>query len=257
MRIIFLIALQMLVELRHNRVLWLYALILLGGLGLCEYMSAVALIEAKAFQLSLLGQLIRWAAVLVLLQFVVSSLSREFNEKGADYVLALPISRSQYILGKALGVLFVASVLLLLAAGLIALYQINFSSLAWLLSLWLELLIVACFALFVAVSLQNTGLAAAVVMAFYILCRALASIELLTSQPLVEHQTLAQEFMAAFTVFLSYLLPSLYEFAPSPWLVYGDYDSNWWLLGQNLMQAMVYCILLLSAAAFDLYRKRL
>lgn len=255
MRMSILIAQQVLREALHNRVIWVYTLILLSGLGLCEYISSVALIEAREFQMSIYSTLMRWSAVLVLIQFSVSSVSREWNEKGLDYVLAMPLSRGHYVIGKALGLAWLAGIFVALALLAFSLYQFNISTLAWLTSLFLELLIVASLALFVAISLQNSAVAAAVVIAFYVLCRALASIELLASQPLVQSKETAQVFIENFVSGLSQLFPALYQFADSQWLLYAQLDTA--MLLSNFIQCVVYCGLLLSAAMFDLYRKSL
>ncbi|PIE36717.1 MAG: hypothetical protein CSA54_03545 [Gammaproteobacteria bacterium] len=257
MRIVYFIALQMLREARHNKLGWLFALVLVSGLGLCEYISSVALIEAEQFQLAIYSNVMRWAAAIVLLQFVVSSLGREFNEKGADYLLAMPMSRWQYLLGKALGIVLLSLLMAALIALVLLLYQPGAASLIWVGSLAMELLVLGCFALFVSISLQNPALAAAVVIAFYVLCRALSSIELLASQPLVSHSGVAQQFMAGLTEWLSYLLPALYQFAQTEWLLYPSLAANLTALAHNAAQCLVYCTLLLGAAGFDLYRKSL
>lgn len=255
MHIIVLIARQMLLEARQNKIIWLFASVLIVGLGLCEYISSIALIEGRYFQLALYSSLIRWTSIILLLQFVISSFSREVNEKGLDYLLAMPLARSQYIAGKALGIILISALMCAAILAVLSIYQLNASTIVWLSSLYLELVLIGCFALFIAISLPSPALATTVVIGFYILCRTLASIESLASQPLIEHSGFAQSFLAGITELLSYTLPPLYEFARTEWLLYTDFNLS--VLITNVIQACIYCSLLLSAACFDLHRKAL
>ena len=83
--------------------MWLLGLVLLAAIGVSGFVGELALIESIEIKVSLLAVLLRFSAVFLIATFVVTSLVRDFNEKGLDLVLALPLPRAGYVLGKLAG----------------------------------------------------------------------------------------------------------------------------------------------------------
>ena len=63
--------------------------------------------------------------------FVVSSMVRDWNDKGMELVLALPISRSAYLLGRLMGYVSCALGACVLCALLLSLHVPVMLAVAW------------------------------------------------------------------------------------------------------------------------------
>ena len=91
------------IEALRNRLLWLIIVALVILFGLAEFAGALAITESREIQATLLGALLRLFTVFVVSLFVVTSMVREFNDKGLELVLSLPIPRATYYFGKLAG----------------------------------------------------------------------------------------------------------------------------------------------------------
>ena len=92
-------------------------------------------------------------------------------------------------------------------------------------------------------------------MAFYLLSRTIDAIKLISESPILESNSFGQKFMNEVLNIISYVIPDLYKFTQTEWLIYVDQFSldQFSFLGQTI----IYIVLLSSAALFDLYRKEL
>ena len=127
--------------------------------------------------------------------YAIASVSREFQDKGLDVVLALDLPRSHYVLGKLLGFLAVGSgFAVATAVPLIAFAGIEPAA-QWALSLACELAIVVALSLFCAVTFNTLMPAASFVMAFYVLARTLSAIRLISANPVSAAEALSQRFL--------------------------------------------------------------
>lgn len=242
------------VEARRNRLAWLAVLAALAGLGLAAFLGELALTESRATQAVLAGAFYRFAAVFLLAVFVTTSLMREFHDKVHELVLALPVTRTAYCLGKLAGfgavalafaALFALPLLLFAAPGQVAL---------WGASLGVELLIVAGLGLLCAFTFGNAAASLGAVFAFYLLARAIAALQLLAHGG-GPHASAYQKLMAGFFDALALFLPRLDLYARGEWLAYGggSLSELWPLVGQGA----IYVALLGAAALFDFHRKNL
>ena len=242
-----------LLEAFRNRLFWLLVVILAGAVSLSEFMGALAITESVQVRATFLGALLRVSAVIVVSLFVIASGARELNDKGTEFVLSLAIPRSSYYLGKLLGF----SLFAFLTAGLFSLVLLPYAPavqvLYWAASLGCELLIVTAFGLLCLVTFRQITLALSAVLAFYVLSRSIAAIQLIGVGPLADPTSLTQRFMSGLVDAIAFLLPSLDRFTPSDWLVY--HTAGWHELGFIAGQTAVYGLLLCAAALFDLYRR--
>ncbi len=239
-------------EALRNRLMWLVALVALIGIGISGFLGELAITESSQIQVALLAAFLRFSAVFLLATFVVTSLVREFNDKGLDLLLALPLPREAYLLGK----LFGFAVLALLPALLFGLLTLFFTPLSqsifWTLSLLCELWLVAAFSLLCVLTFNQIMAALSAVMAFYLLARSIAALVLIGHSPLSE-SSLSQHVITAVIDTIAALLPHLDGFTRTEWLTY--HTGSWTGLVPVLTQTCVYLALLVAAALFDLYRK--
>jgi len=230
----------------------------LGGmlclLGLTAFIGDLAVTEQRQIQASIVGAGIRLFAVCTVCLFVITSTVREFNDKGFELILSLPVPRSSYFFGKCAGFLLLALVISAAGALLLLLYSEPGAVLLWYVSLVCELLILVILSLLCLFTFGNITVAYMLVLAFYLLSRSMETIQLVSMSPILESHSLSQEFMYGMVQVIALFLPELHRFARSEWLIHG---SDWAVLPPILMQTVIYAALLSAAALFDLYRKEL
>lgn len=248
------IAFYTLLEALRNRLTWLLLLVAFIGIGLSGFLNELALTESRQIQVALLAAFLRFSAVFLLATFVVTSMTREFNDKGLELLLALPLPRAAYLLGKLLG--FAA--LAVAPAGLFGFLTVFFTtplqSILWTVSLICELWIVAAFSMLCVLTFNQIMAALSATMGFYLLARAIAAVQLIGNDPLSAPST-SQQVIGFVINSLSAVLPHLDEFTRTDWLVYQS--GTWTGLAVLLLQSAICLSLLGAAALFDLYRKNI
>jgi ABC-type transport system involved in multi-copper enzyme maturation permease subunit len=248
------IARYTLLEALRNRLIWLFAAVILAGIAVSGFLNELALTEKLEIQLALLAALLRFCGIFLLATFVVTSMVREFNDKGLQLVLALPVTRANYLFGKMAGFGMLTVLPALLFGALTALLASPQQSLLWTLSLMFECWIVAAFSMLCVLTFNQVMPALSSVMGFYVLARSIGTLQLIGNQPLQEH-TVAQRFISFLVDCLSAILPHLDNFTRSDWLVY--HSGDWPTLAALAAQSAIYLALLCGAALFDLYRKNI
>lgn len=240
-------------EARRTRLAWFaggLALLLLSG---SLFARSLALTEAHRLQLALLAPAVRLAAVGAVCLHVLASLVREAQDRTTEYLLAVDLSRTEYLLGKALGYLAVATLactVLWLPLAALAPWP---AALAWLASLVLECWIVAAAALFCAVSLRQVLAGAGFVLGAYLLARWLAAVQLTArASPFTQPGPL-QDALEWLLQGLALLLPGLDRFTPTAWLLEAAPGPD--RLAGLALEAMISSAVLLAAALVDLYRR--
>lgn len=252
---IFTIAWYTFLEATRNRLIWLVVAFVVIGFGLSQFVAEIAIAESATFQSSLLAAMLRFFAVFTISLFVITSMVREFDDKGLELVLSLPIPRFHYFLGKLLG-FSVLAVMTAVFCGVTLLVHAPPSQVAlWVFSLSCELLIVTALSLLCLFTFNQVMLALSAVMAFYLLSRSIEAMQLMAHNPIVRTESWSQRLMEHFIDGVAFLLPDLGRFTSSDWLVYhtGGLQDALPIAGQSL----VYLTLLSGAALFDLYRKNL
>ena len=99
----FTIARYTLLEALRSRLPWLFVLVACACAGLAGFLQQLALTESGAVQTSLLAAALRLASVFLLATFIITSMAREAADRGLELLLALPMPRAAYLLGKLLG----------------------------------------------------------------------------------------------------------------------------------------------------------
>lgn len=253
MRRIAVIARYTLLEARHTRLRLL--LVLATGLVFLAavFAAELAIIESTRMQTAIYAAGVRLAAVFIAGFCVLSSVTREFNDKGLDVLLALDIPRSHYILGRLAGFIALGLVIavvvclpLLLVAPIIAVLQ-------WGFSLWLELAVSSALALFCVITFSQLPHAAAFVLAFYGFARALAAIRLISAHPVGATESWSHQVIVWLVEGLALVMPALERWTQTAWLV--NEVSEWGALAHIGAEAVLYVGLLAAAAMIDFQRR--
>jgi ABC-type transport system involved in multi-copper enzyme maturation permease subunit len=178
---------------------------------------------------------------------------REIDDKFVEVYLSLPMRRAVYYLGKLAGFALCALAGAVLFGLLVSLYAPAGQAALWALSLFAELLLVAAASLLCLFTFSQVTIALAVVLAFYLLGRSIGAMQLMTQGPLVDPNALTSRLVEWLVDAIAFLVPDLYRFTPTEWLVYGTGDLQ--ALTPILLQTAAYSVLLAGAGLFDLYRK--
>lgn len=242
-----------LLEAFRNRLIWLFLVLLLIGVIMAEFTGDVAITESVAVKTSLLSAALRLFSVFVISLYVTTSMIREINEKGLELTLSLPISRANYYFGKLIGFSLIA-LFMALAVGLaLSIYAPLYPVAVWSLSLFCELLIMSALSLLCVYTFSQVTIAVTAITGFYFLCRSIDAIILMGKGTLIDLTSWYMKFITKAVDALAYVLPDLYRFSPSEWLIYSDTTGTG--LVSILLQTIIYTILLSAAGLFDLYRK--
>lgn len=241
-----------LLEARRGALPWLALAALALSVALAAFLSQVALTESRTLQAAIVAAALRACAVFLVAAHVCTSVQREINDKGLELMLSLPLTRSAQYLGRFAGfavcgfLVSAAFALPLLAwtpAGTVAL---------WAVSLALETALVAAAALFFAMSLGQLLAAMAASAGFYLLARAMASIQAIAAGPQGDESPGGA--VARWAVDgVALLFPRLESVTRTEWLLYGPPAPAVYL--GALGGLVLYAVLLLAAGLFDFHRR--
>ena len=227
------------------------AIVVLGAAGF--FVQEIAITESSRLQTGFYAATMRLTCVFIAGLYVISSITREFNDKGLDIVLALDLPRSHYILGKLTGFLVIGTLIALAASIALAFLAAPGAALQWGLSLAFELAIVVALSLFCVVTFSQLMPAASFVLAFYLLARALTAIRLIGAHPLTGGDGLSHRFISMMMESLALVMPALDAWTRTAWLV--NQQAAWADIGALAGQSALYVALLAAATMFDFYRK--
>ena len=241
------------IESLRNRFLLLSFLVVGVSFALVEFIGDLAITEHRVTQVAILAAFLRMSAVVMLTLFVVSSTVRELNDKTLEMILAMPIRRGNYYLGKLIGYLYIAVLVSVIFAVLLLLYADPEQVIIWMISLFFELILVVALSLVMLFTFNQLPSALTAVFLIYGASRIVTSIFLMSKYPIIAHSSLAQQFMDGFIELLTWLLPDLHRFTQTEWLAYNTAD--WITLLPLLGQTIIYLVFLSFIALFDFYRK--
>jgi len=226
---------------------------LLALLAASFFVEAIAITEGARFQAGFYAGGVRLACVFITAMVVLVSITREFNDKGLDVLLALDLPRSHYVLGKLAGFLGIAALIAVAVAVPLAWSAAPAAVLQWMLSLAVELAIVAALALFCVITFGQMTPAASFVLAFYLLARSLTAMRLMGAQPLAGADTLSHQVIRFLVETLALVMPALDAWTRTAWLV--DQPAAWSAVLQLAGLSALYVALLAAATMFDFYRR--
>jgi ABC-type transport system involved in multi-copper enzyme maturation permease subunit len=188
---------------------------------------------------------------------MVASVVRE-HESGFVYVLlAHPVSRMQYVLGRILGY-SLAALVAALAVMLVMAFWVPVDQwsalLLWTASLWLELIVSGAVALFFALGLRSMVGAMVMWVAFYILARVLDVARVMAASPIGQGANDVQVVVGQWMFqLMGWVVPPLGTFTRAEWLL-GNVLPTAQTIGILAVWACLYGLVCVVAAAIDFYR---
>ncbi len=232
-------------------------LTLLALLGASLFVRELAVTETVRFQTGFYAGAARLCAVFAASLYVIASITREFNDKGLEVLLALDVPRSHYICGKLAGFTLTATVIaLILSLPLWALALAPAPAvLMWTVSLVIELMLVVALSLFCIVTFSQLLPAAGFVAACYLLARSVTAMRLMSAHPVTGQDSLSHQVTRGLVESLAYLMPALDRWTQTAWLV--DAAPEMSVLSGIAAQGLICVILLAAATLFDFYRRSL
>jgi ABC-type transport system involved in multi-copper enzyme maturation permease subunit len=248
------LARNLLVEARRSGLPWLGLAAIVGAVLLAAFLSRVALTESLQLQAALVAALLRACGAFLVALAVAASTAREVADKGLELMLSLPLSRATHYLGRWLGHAAGAVIVAVAFSLPLLLWSAPDAVAHWGLSLALELALVAALALFFSMAFGQLLPAVAATAAFYLLSRALGTIQSIAQNSLLESdwtQRAAQSVIDA----IAFVLPRLDAVTRTDWLLYGTPRGSEYLAG--LAGLAIYCALILAAGLIDLHRRNL
>lgn len=241
-----------LLEARRGGLPWLALTAVALSVCLAAFLSQVALTESLALQAAIVAGVLRASAVFLVAAHVAGSVLREINDKGLELMLSLPLTRSAHYLGRLAGFAAVGAVLAVLFALPLLLWAPPVAVGAWALSLALEAALVAAAALFFSMSLAQPVPAIAATAGFYLLGRAMGTVQAIAAGPLAEDtavQAIARWSLDA----VALLFPRLDAVTRTEWLLYGLPSPA--AYAAALGGLALYAALLCAAGLFDFHRR--
>jgi len=243
-----------LLEVARSRLAWLIGAALLGSLAIAGFLQQVAVIEAREIQAAIIAALLRACAVFFVVLFVVMSVVRESNDKFFELVLSRAMPRSSYLFGKFLGVAAAGALIAVVLSVPVALFAPVTRVPVWTLSLFGELLIMAAVSLFCVLTFTHVLTALSAAASFYLLARSMAALQIIAETS--EHNVrLAPQLADWFIQGVAVVMPRLDQMTQTGWLIDAAPDTA--TLASILAQTVIYVVLILGAALFDLYRQDL
>lgn len=241
-----------LLEARRGALPWLALTAVALSLGLAAFLSQVALTESRSLQAAIVAAVLRACAVFLVAAHVAASVLREINDKGLELMLSLPLGRSAQYTSRFLG-FALCGVLLALFFALPLLFWASPAAVAvWGVSLAFEAALMAAAALFFAMSLAQLLPAIAASAGFYLLARAMASIQAIATGPHRDEST-ADRIARGAVDAVALLFPRLDGVTRTEWLLYGTPAGG--AYAAALGGLAVYGVLLIAAGLFDFHRR--
>lgn len=249
------IAQYSLYEGRRSHVFLLTLALLFSCAALSEFCGLLVLTDSWQTKVSIYAFLARLALVAILTVYVISSLLRDRIDKQTEWLLSIDSPRHVYLYGRTLGFLVTGIFLVVLCGVYPALYSDFNNVVIWILSLGAEISIVVMLSVFVATTFNNNVTGFIAVGAFYTLGRNIGNFLLLSQSPLLQGEERTID-AARYTIeAIHYVMPDFWRYAETGWLIYQEAGLK--TLSANIIEALIFCTLLLFAANIDLYRKNL
>lgn len=219
------------------------------------FIRELAVTEAARFQTVFYAASARLCAVFLASVYVLASMTREFNDKGLEVILALDVPRYHYICGKLAGFITVALMIVLIVSLPLWVLAPFAAALMWTVSLAVELALVVALSLFCVITFSQMLPAAGFVAAFYLLARSITSMRLMSAHPIAGQESLSQQLSAWMVDALAHVLPALDNWTATAWLVDAAPEPS--LLLGLILQGCAYLALLVAATLFDFHRRGL
>jgi hypothetical protein len=222
-----------------------------------SFVTEMAVTESVELRITTSAFLYRLSLIFALGVSMIASVVREHETGFVHVLLAHPISRMHYVLGRMLGYSIVAlvAVVSVMPVMAIGVPTAQWGALAlWATSLWLELIVTGAVALFFALGLRNMVGSMVMWLAFYIFARVLDVAQTMAATPigLDPHSVQAIAGQWTFKV-MGWVIPPLGTFTRAEWLL-GNVSPAPQMCFILAGWALVYSMICVVSAAIDFYR---
>jgi len=245
------IARYSLLEAVRGKIIWIMVSLLLLSVMLSLFIGETTLTETRETQVAFMAGFLRLSSVMVIIFFVVSSISRDFQDKSVELLFSISMPRYQVFLGKFFGFGLVAlSAVIIFSIGLVFYSDISVVFF-WALSLWCELTLVALISLIFILSLEHVAVSLVASIGAYALMRFMPAIQSMGDGPFQD--SAFNQLMNKVLDLIDLILPRLDHFAQSRWLVNGaaaEIDVIYFLL-----EFVLFVCLFVVVGVIDLKRK--
>ncbi len=238
----------------NARMLLLVAFIYLAVFLAGRFAAELAIINSDVIALGLMADLLRYSLVLVLSISTCYLISQDYELSQFERLLTLPISRLQYVLAQNLVLVVFTGMLTL--PGLLLIWLLGDARAAgyWFLSVSLELVLVAQFALLAALSLEKLHIAVVFTLAVYLFARVAPVLDLIFTQSSAYYQQESDfQFTQSLFNLIQYLMPDATAFFQNN-LIFDTQSAPGWL-GRQLFSVIIYGLFIQFVILVDFYRK--
>jgi len=230
-----------------------FFLLLIVTASLSMFFGSSALTEQDQFATVFAAGALRLVAIFTLILFIVFYFRRSFDNRDVDFIFSRPVTRLQYLLAHFIAFAIISLIISVSLTLLIAFFKLgtlDISILYWGITIFFEMLIVSCMAIFYGVALSNAVSASLAACSLYLLGRLIGDVLGIIELGAFSWFT---EILSWIMTVISFFIPRLDLMAQSSWLIYGFDDFPIYYLA---LQSFVFIGLLLSATYIDLKRRQ-
>jgi len=237
-----------------KRLLVLVAVMVLGAVLSGSFIDELAIINGAAIQTAFVADFLRYGLALLALLMIATSVAEDYESRQFERLLTMPLARWQYIAAQTLVIACLCLLLVLPVMVLISIYSNVAMGVYWAVALWLELFLLGLLGLLAILSLEKIPQAVIFTLAIYLLAKlsGLITLMLAESVKLSEGSVTSRVIEFIFSAIL-YVIPGTNSFAESD--VFFDHVDLVALLGEQLLEVVVYALFILAVCLIDFYRK--
>jgi ABC-type transport system involved in multi-copper enzyme maturation permease subunit len=241
-----------LLETVRTKLLWLPVIWIGIASLLRQFIGELTLTDTTLYQTTLTLFFLRLGAICITALVVTGSVIRDINDKQHELILATPITRHHFFIGKLSGYCLVSLIITFLISLPVMFWATQPSAaLFWCLSLLAETCLIATLSLVLSLVFGHFSIATLITGGCYLLSRTMGALIMMGDAPHLQ-EAASHRFVFHFLSLLDYLVPNLDRFTQSDWLI--SPPDGMYVLGLTL-QALLFMLILSMIGMIDLSRK--
>ena len=238
----------------NTRILVLLSMILAAVFLGSRFIAELAIIHSEDIALAAMADMLRYSLVILLIISISYQISQDYELSQFERILAMPVSRVQYVLAQSLVLLVIAFVFCLPVFLLMVLINDVSNAFYWSLALYLEMILIGQFAVLAIISLEKLPIAVMFTLGVYLLAKASPLIDLIIAQTQVYYiEEQGVQFSSYVFSAIQHVLPDASAFAQNDAL-FGSIDKSD-ILVQQCISVLVYGMFIQLVILLDFYRK--
>ena len=238
----------------NRKLLVVLVAIVIAAFLFSRFVAELAIIHSQSIALASMAELLRYSFLLTLVISICHQISQDYELGQFERLLAMPISRSQYVVAQFL-VLLALALVYVTPMFLVMLALSDFGiAVYWSLAVLLELLLVGQIAVLAIISLEKLPVAVVFTIAMYLLARTVPYVDLIFTRSTEYYQDeTGFQFAESLFLWLQYLFPGVNAFAQNNAIFEaGDLGD---LLGKQFVTVVIYGLFIQFIILIDFYRK--